>query len=173
MTLNLNHVCHNQCRLKVTTPTVTLKRNCLVLSLNRYDIVVAGGHYGGYQSHTEIYNTATRKWRQGPTLPQRLSRMSSVQYEDTFLLVGGHNGGQYLDTIYQYNQSSETWILRPERLSAPKCEFGAVLAGPPVGDCPWYNGCSLRADVETSMHDCSHCVTIKSCASAFKAKANT
>ncbi len=88
-----------------------------------------------YFSHTEIYNTATREWRDGPPLPQTFRYMSSVQYEDTFLLVGGFNGEEWIDTIYQYNQTSQTWILREERLSAPKARGAAVLAGPPAADC--------------------------------------
>ncbi len=97
--------------------------------------MVAGGYGGGYLAESEIYNTATQEWRQGPTLPQPIFYMSSVQYEDTFLLVGGRNVSQYLDTIYQYDQTSETWILREERLSTPKGYMGAVLAGPPAAEC--------------------------------------
>ena len=86
--------------------------------------------------HTEIYNTATRKWREGPSLPQEMEMMASVQYEDTFLLVGGETTySKYLDTIYQYDQTSETWILREERLSTPGRSIGAVLAGPPAVEC--------------------------------------
>ncbi len=98
---------------------------------------MAGGLYGGHLTHTEIYNTRTREWREGPTLPQPICCMSSVQYEDTFLLVGGDStGGESLDTIYQYNQTSETWNARPERLSTPKALWlGAVLAGPPAAEC--------------------------------------
>ncbi len=110
------------------------------LSSNRYDIVVAGGVGGGPLDDSEIYNTATQEWRQGPTLPQPIYHMSSVQYEDTFLLVGGDTfSGQYSDTIYQYEQTSETWIIREERLSKEKGYMGAVLAGPPAADCSWCN----------------------------------
>ncbi len=83
---------------------------------------------------SEIYNTATQEWRQGPNLPETVAYMSSMQYEDTFLLVGG----AFLDTIYQYDQTSETWILREERLSTPngyKYYMGAVLAGRPAAEC--------------------------------------
>ncbi len=96
---------------------------------------MAGGYNGGYQSHAEIYNTATQMWRQGPILPQPNAAMSSVQYKNTFLLVGGYNSKHYLDNIFQYNQSSETWILRPERLSRARDWMGAALVGSPVADC--------------------------------------
>ncbi len=99
-------------------------------------IVVAGGWYNGYLSQSEIYNTATRVWRDGPHLPEPIFYSSSLQHEDTFLLMGGISSvNGHLDTIYQYNQISETWILGPERLSTPKGYFDAVLAGPPVADC--------------------------------------
>ncbi len=99
---------------------------------------MAGGTSSdGFLTHTEIYNTRTQEWREGPTLPQPICCMASVQYEDTFLLVGGDiNSAEELDTIYQYNQTSETWTLRPERLSTPKVLWlGAVLAGPPAAEC--------------------------------------
>ncbi len=109
---------------------------------------MAGGHLSEndqYWSSSEIYNTETQEWREGPTLPHTIYASSSVQYDNTFLLVGGRNYSyQYLDTIYQYNQTSETWILRPERLSTPKGFMAAVLAGPPVAACGWRIWCSQR-----------------------------
>ncbi len=96
---------------------------------------MAGGWYGEYLSHSEIYNTETRLWRDGPPLPRPIGYMSSVQYEDTFILVGGYDDIDWLDTIYQYDRNLETWILRPERLSTPKEQLAAVLAGSPAADC--------------------------------------
>ena len=99
---------------------------------------MAGGFHNGQGilKVTEIYNTETRAWRVGPPLPEPLYYVSSVQYEDTFLLVGGYGDiSGTLDTIYQYDQTSETWILRPERLSTGKRFMGVVLAGPPAADC--------------------------------------
>ena len=62
--------------------------------------------------------------------------MSSVQYEDTFLLVGGQNHDyEQFDTIYQYDPNLETWILRPERLTTPTRDLGTVLAVRPVAAC--------------------------------------
>ena len=120
-----------------------------VLSYDRYDIVVTGGYNhadGLHVNNTEIYNSATKGWREGPTLPQPICCMASVQYEDTFILVGGFSPDQFLDTIYQYDQTSETWILREERLSRNKGFMGAVLAGPPVAECNWYNKCKRRVN---------------------------
>ncbi len=98
--------------------------------------MVAGGHFGSQTlNHTEIYNTATREWRQGPNLPRPIESMSSVQYEDTFLLVGGLNSIQFLDIIYQYDQTSQTWIRREERLSTPRGYLDAVLADHPAAEC--------------------------------------
>ncbi len=91
--------------------------------------------YHGFLNHSEIYNTGTGLWRDGPPLPDHFTVASSVQYEDTFLLVGGQIYGGYLDTIYQYDYNEETWILRPDQLSQPKNEMAAVLTGPLVAGC--------------------------------------
>ncbi len=104
---------------------------------DRYDIVVAGGDGGSrLLQSSEIYNTGTGVWREGPPLPDAFDDMASVQYEDTFLVIGGFDGSSTrLDTIYQYDPNSESWVLRPERLASPRGAMGAVLTGPPLANC--------------------------------------
>ncbi len=122
-----------------------------VLSSRSYDNIVTGGAYNGaYLSHTEIYSTATRQWRQGPSLPQPLHGMSSVQYEDTFVLVGGKADTEPKSSIYQYNQASETWILREEGFISSKIRMSAVLAGPRAAECNCCNKGSQGVTVNAS-----------------------
>ncbi len=78
-------------------------------------------------------------------LPQPIPHVSSVQYEDTFLLVGGLTSVDwYTDTFYQYMQTSGTWIIREERLSIAKGCFAAALAGRPAAQCNWSNKCRVN-----------------------------
>ncbi len=163
--------CWVQCNFAVSA--LQLRETAIkVLALSyfpsyRRDIIVTGGWYGGSRlNHTDIYNTATQEWREGPSLPQPVYGMSYVQYEDSFLLVGGRTAHQeFLDTVYQYSQTPETWILRPEKISSPRELFGAVVAGPPVADCNWCNKCrDFHTHYKTSFaHETFACITVCEC----------
>ena len=49
-----------------------------------------------------------------------ISDAASVQYKDTFLLVGGKTSGADLDTIYMYEPDTDTWRELEERLPEAK-----------------------------------------------------
>lgn len=76
----------------------------------------------------------TLTWRQGPSLDIALT--TSVEYGDTFLLVGGfEDGPTELDTIYEYDSANERWKLRPERLSEGKDTVVAFIVDDAIVDC--------------------------------------
>ena len=52
-------------------------------------------------SSTEIYTVEDDTWRQGQPLPKAFHSHTSLPYEDTFLLLGGHDGTTCLDSMYQ------------------------------------------------------------------------
>ena len=64
-----------------------------------------------------------------------------VQYEDTFLIVGGMQGSNeletWLDTIYEYDvgQQDGGWILRDEHLEQGRADFGVVLVDDEIAPC--------------------------------------
>ena len=61
------------------------------------EVVVAGGS----AQSTEIYTVEDNTWRWGPRLPTAsLKGSSSLPYQDSFLIVGGHNGS-CLDSIFK------------------------------------------------------------------------
>ncbi len=111
--------------------------------LSSFDFVVAGGFSGlepgnpqQVWSFVEIYNTETGVWRPGPELPIGWDFMASLQYGNTFLMIGGEDRvGTYLDWIYEYDQLGETWKHRQEKLSQPKIQVAAVLVDAPVDTC--------------------------------------
>ncbi len=65
--------------------------------------MVAGGTSEGYS--TEIFDLATKEWRSGPQLPRDLRFTDSLQYGDSFALVGGFDieAQEYVNTIYLYD----------------------------------------------------------------------
>ena len=62
----------------------------------------------------------------GPEMPEPLYGMGSVQYGNTFALVGGFYSG-YKDTTYVYNPTSGLFDLLEDRLSSPRVYVTAFL----------------------------------------------
>ena len=60
------------------------------------------------------------------TLPFEMSTGAVVPYEDTFLIVGGHDGSNSLDTIYYYEVDSESWSELDATLSSPSSQLEAT-----------------------------------------------
>ena len=60
-------------------------------------------------------------------LPIPISDAASVQYKDTFLLVGGKTGGADLDTTYMYEPDTDSWRELEERLPEAKNDPVAMI----------------------------------------------
>ena len=77
----------------------------------------------------------------GSNLTMDIYSAPIVQYEDTFLIVGGVCNicfpRTWLDTIYQYDNNSPDggWILRTEKLNQGRANFGAVLVDDEIAPC--------------------------------------
>ena len=97
-------------------------------------MVVAGGDEEPYPS--DVYNFETGNFRGGPLFPRGVTAAASVQYGDTFLVVGGlDSNGEILDTIYEYDALNEEWIEREEKLATPRYNLAAVLVDDTVAFC--------------------------------------
>ncbi len=60
-----------------------------------------------------------------------MQEAATVQYGDTFLVVGGFvPGAGQLSTILQYNPATEGWIELPGRLSTARDTVTAMLVEP-------------------------------------------
>ena len=93
------------------------------------EVVMAG--YGT----RDVFNLNELRWREGPELPQYLYLSSSVQLEDTFLLLGGWNGGEDTDAIYRYDNLGQDWVLEEQRLPLPLEQAGALAVPKETVDC--------------------------------------
>ena len=68
----------------------------------------------------------TLQWSAGPNLPRKCAYGVSVPFEDTFLVVGGYSSVS-LDQILQFDQETETWITRTEKLATGRHYFAAFM----------------------------------------------
>lgn len=92
------------------------------------EILVAGG--GSVTSSTESFNLNSKKWTIGPHLPKGIAFSTSVPFNDTMVLIGGEvYGEEGYNSLYEYDPSNESWILRPETISGTKFKASAEVLG--------------------------------------------
>ena len=93
--------------------------------INGHEVVVAGGDQ---LKSSEILDLNTNQWRRGPDLPiqTRLQWPSSVQFLDSFLVVGGADL-EYQDTIIKFDPINYEWMILPQKLQNPRALFTAFL----------------------------------------------
>ena len=70
---------------------------------------------------SEIFDLDTQTWSSGPAIPlgsgkKFSSSVQSYQLPDTFYVLGGYDGTDRLDTVFEYDPANRGWIKRPERL---------------------------------------------------------
>jgi len=93
-------------------------------------IYVPGGYLatGEATDILEIYDTATDTWSVGARLPVPLFAYAIAEYGDGFYLFGGHDGTDYLDTVYYYDAGADRWSGAGS-LTLPRAFAAAVAAG--------------------------------------------
>ena len=86
-------------------------------------VLVTGGV--GTRTTEVLYEGAT-SWIYGPDLPLSIETGNAVQYENTFIVVGGYASG-WLDTLYKFDVDNWTWILLDERLALDKDRTAVIM----------------------------------------------
>lgn len=98
----------------------------LVTFENGTKIIVAAG--GLDEQTTEIFNIDANEWQAGPDLPYLIKRGASVQFENTFLIVGGKDtNSDELDTIWKFDMDTENWALLDVKMQAARSLTAAFL----------------------------------------------
>ena len=94
--------------------------------INGHEVVVAGG---ARSKTSEIFDLDTNEWRLGPELPvtKDLCCASSVQFEDSFLIVGGRDNYSDKNTILKLNPVSYEWETLPQNLESARTYAAAIL----------------------------------------------
>ena len=60
-------------------------------------MVVVGSGYNDYTGAIEIYSQNDNSFQNGPPLPKPLEGAASIQYGDSFIVVGGYDYNCYCD----------------------------------------------------------------------------
>ncbi len=65
------------------------------------------------EDRTEMFNLDSLKWRRGPSMYDVGQPGASIQYGDTFLVVGGKMDDIYAEgerTVYVFDPEDEEWV---------------------------------------------------------------
>ena len=87
-------------------------------------IILAGGD--GVKA-TEIFDFTKNEWSFGPDLPYEISNAAIVQWNDTFIMVGGKNEAGNLKTLWKFDVLDQKWQLMDEPLPTPRYKHTAFL----------------------------------------------
>ena len=97
-------------------------------------LIVAGGkvYVDGEFLHsksTEILDLQNPvEWKTGPELPFTVYHASSIQYEDSFLVVGGiDESRKALSSIIKYDVGNEEFVKMPQEMKTPRSDAAAFL----------------------------------------------
>ena len=92
-------------------------------------VVVTGGEFDiTLLDLTYVYSISLSAWDVGPSLPTALRGAESVQFGDSFLVLGGFNGTGYQDDIYEFDPEGMRWRQRQEKLSSTGFGLVAMIA---------------------------------------------
>ena len=100
------------------------------------EMFVSGGYSWSEDrlGRVDVYSPNTKEWRQlaGLAVPRNNHRM--VVLNNILTVVGGYGAPaseywapQDLDTIEEYHQDTDQWVLVASRLSVPRRSFGAAV----------------------------------------------
>ena len=97
--------------------------------------VVAAGGFDN--DRVQIYDPDMNDWEFGPLMPIDIRYGAVIQFNNTFMIVGGDcvSQSRTLTEIYEYEPDTETWLLRPEELSIPRAHTAAFLVPNSYANC--------------------------------------
>ena len=110
-------------------------------SAGKKKVIVTGGKISGDSVESTLLLDLDNpiEWTTGIDLPQALNRGGSVQFKNTFLVVGGSRDEvdykYFSDFIYEYEVETGEWITRTERLQSERDNPAAFLVPDYVATC--------------------------------------
>lgn len=104
-----------------------------------YAYVIGGWSQDEDAIPTEKFNLLTGEWSEGPALPgsKRLQYAATVEYDETYLLIGGNDvtTDEDSDAVYQFDDKLQDWTERPETLQLARNAHSAIPLPDGTIDC--------------------------------------
>ena len=99
---------------------------------------------GGQESKMEKYDVAKNEIKTLPSLPYKVSHMTTVTYKDNIIIIGGSDGKNCLNNVLMFNVTTQEYKKLPSMLE--KRHFcTAVIMGDVIVVMGGYNKTSLNA----------------------------
>ena len=108
----------------VQTARDTAQAGVITFANGTKAVMVAGGDS---TEKSEILDLESMTWHYGPDLEYPIYYGASVQWQNTFLIVGGENYGGYLDTIWKFDVDNDRWVLLNRTLTTGRCFSASIL----------------------------------------------
>ena len=100
----------------------------MAISVLGTKIYAPGGYNDNALNVLEIYDTVTDSWTTGAAMPGARYGAAAVALGDKLYVIGGSDGAQTVDTLWEYAPSTNTWKPR-----APMSHARAFAAASAVG----------------------------------------
>jgi len=78
-----------------------------------------------------IFSLSTLEWREGEPLPERLLYPASAQFENDFVVIGGHDEASTISTtsMYRFDRNNYVWIELDQQLQEAR-DYASAAAAP-------------------------------------------
>jgi len=78
---------------------------------------------------TAIFSLSTLEWNMGKSLPEKVDSMTSAQFENDFVVIGGRKSdGLSISSMYRFDANSYDWVKINHDLEEPRDLASAVAA---------------------------------------------
>jgi len=128
-------------------PTAVSEVGAAVISGRIY---VPGGRLnsGEVTNVLEVYDPVEDSWFTGTALPKGISAYAISTFEGKLYLFGGWDGTQFVDTIYVFDSTLNTW-REITNMTTPRGYAGATMVGDNILILGGYDGKKALSTIET------------------------
>lgn len=105
------------------------KHSCTFISQPAWHGVMLAGGSDGLNLRPEafFYDLARQRWFVLPHLPQPRWASRLVNLSDRIFLLGGGDGKNYVEDVYEFNLQTTEWLRTTEGLLYPRSDFSVVV----------------------------------------------
>lgn len=103
------------------------------------EIVVVGGKSSAAGASSEMFSVDAMEWRVGPQLDHKIYQASYVQGEESFVVAGGIDGGDFTwhdGAVYGFDAGRNEWRKKIQKLKMKRLWATAVAFPSDVDLCP-------------------------------------
>jgi hypothetical protein len=106
---------------------------CQIMDIGDGLEIVATG--GWTKRNSDIYQERTVTWRNGPSFDDSKFLSNSLEFEETFVVVGGWGTFQHSIEIWKFNPINITWKKLPQKLKQGRASASSIFVPRSYAQC--------------------------------------